>query len=90
MSAKGAASYQPGATPQENAPKNAKGLKARPISRADDESGLQPSDVSRNREPGALPQATMIRAVGAEMTCGLIVPKEKHAANGNYSPSGAT
>ena len=69
MSAKGAASYQPGATPQENAPKHAKGLKARPISRADDESGLQPSDVSPNREPGALPQATMVRAVGAEMTC---------------------
>jgi hypothetical protein len=55
---------------QENAPKNAKGLKARLISRADDGSGLQPCDVWRNREPGALPQATMVRAVGAEMTCG--------------------
>jgi hypothetical protein len=43
----------------------------------------------------------MVRAVGAEMTCGLIVPKEKLAANadnspqklaanGDYSPSGAT
>jgi hypothetical protein len=32
----------------------------------------------------------MVRAVGAEMTRGLIVPKEKLAANGDYSPSGAT
>jgi len=82
--AKGPASYQPGATPQENAPHNAKGLKARPK----DGSGLQPSDSSVNREPGALPQAGMGCAVGAQFTCGLIVPKEKNAANGDYNLSG--
>ena len=131
-SAKGAAPSQPGATPQDNPPQNGKGLKARPISRADDGSGLQPSNMSE-REPGALPQAGMGRAVGAQTTgadamdtdddavlrakgpahtspgqrprntatsedeglkarpilqCGLIVPKEKIAANGDYNLSG--
>ena len=87
MSAKGAASSQPGATPQENVAQHAKGLKARPISHADDGSGLQPSDISE-REPGALPQAGMSCAVGAQFTIGLIVPKEKIAANGDYNLSG--
>jgi hypothetical protein len=87
-SAKGAAPYQPGATPQENTPQNGKGLKARSISRADDGSGLQPSGVSGNREPGALPQAGIGCAVGAPFSTGLIVPKEKIAANGDYNLSG--
>ena len=85
--AKGPASSQPGATPQENVAQHAKGLKARPISHADDGSGLQPSDISE-REPGALPQAGMGCAVGAQFTIGLIVPKEKIAANGDYNLSG--
>ncbi len=85
--AKGPASSQPGATPQENVAQHAKGLKARPISHADDGSGLQPSDISE-REPGALPQAGMGCAVGAQFTTGLIVPKEKIAANGDYNLSG--
>ena len=85
--AKGPASSQPGATPQENVAQHAKGLKARPISHADDGSGLQPSDISE-RESGALPQAGMSCAVGAQFTIGLIVPKEKIAANGDYNLSG--
>ena len=85
--AKGPASSQPGATPQENVAQHAKGLKARPISHADDGSGLQPSDISE-REPRALPQAGMGCAVGAQFTIGLIVPKEKIAANGDYNLSG--
>ena len=88
MSAKGAASSQPGATPQENVPHNAKGLKARPMFRDDDGSGLQPSTVLVVREPGALPQAGMGCAFGAQFTTGLIVPKEKIAANGDYNLSG--
>ena len=88
MSAKGAASSQPGATPQENVPHNAKGLKARPMFRDDNGSGLQPSGVSVDREPGALPQAGMGCAFGAQFTTGLIVPKEKIAANGDYNLSG--
>jgi len=87
-SAKGAAPSQPGATPQENAPQNGKGLKAHSISRADDGSGLQPSGMSGNREPGALPQAGMECAFGAQFTTGLIVPKEKIATNGDYNLSG--
>lgn len=88
FSAKGAAPCQPGATPQENAPQDGKGLKARPISRADDGTGLQPSDSLVIREPGAMPQADMGCAVGAPFTTGLIVPKEKIAANGDYNLSG--
>jgi len=126
LSAKGAALSQPGATPEENAPHNEKGLKARPISRGDG-SGLQPSDALVTREPGAMPQAGMGCAVGAQdsaddsadfrvkdpthtspgqrpgcaaptdvqglkarpiFQCGLIVPKEKIAANGDYNLSG--
>jgi type I restriction-modification system DNA methylase subunit len=68
LRAKGPASSQPGATPQEIAPHDTKGLKARPISGANDESGFQPSDVSGNHEPGAMPQAGMKCAVGASVT----------------------
>ncbi|MEO8350390.1 MAG: N-6 DNA methylase [Chthoniobacteraceae bacterium] len=88
FSAKGATSSQPGATPQENVPKNMKGLKARPNRSIADGSGLQPSDDDANLESGALPQAGMDCAVGEQFTTGLIVPKEKIAANGDYNLSG--
>jgi restriction endonuclease S subunit len=63
--AKGPTSSQPVATPQENAPQDVKGLKARLISRADDGSGFQPSNPLAHQKPGALPQAGMDCAVGA-------------------------
>ena len=87
-SANGAKTSQPGATPQEPVAKHGRGLKARPISRAGDGSGLQPSEMTGNNEPGALPQAGIKRAFGAQLTLGLIVPKEKIAANGEYNLSG--
>jgi restriction endonuclease S subunit len=66
QSTNGAASSQPGATPQETNPAPTRGLKARSISvAASDESGLQPSAKSSNQKPGALPQAGMGGTVGA-------------------------
>jgi type I restriction-modification system DNA methylase subunit len=128
LRAEGPSSYQPGATPQEDAIHHGKGLKARPISRAAHGSGLQPSDSLLKHEPGALPQAGMDSALGAQASatddraalraegpshtspgqrpgnianpddeglkarpifqCGLIVPKEKIAANADYNLSG--
>jgi len=87
FSAKGATSYQPGAPPQENVPKKVKGLKARLISSADG-AGLQPSDSLGNHKPGAVPQAGMECAFGAQFTTAQIVPKEKIAVNGDYNLSG--
>ncbi|MHB1305809.1 MAG: N-6 DNA methylase [Limisphaerales bacterium] len=86
LRAKGPTPSQPGATPQENAERECGGLKARAICSADG-SGLQPSNISK-REPGALPQAGTDCAVGAQFTHGLIVLKEKIAANGDYNLSG--
>lgn len=88
--AKGPTSSQPGATPQENAPHDTKGLKARSIlSDANDESGFQPSDVSGNHEPGAMPQAGMECAVGAPVTSttGAPHPGPGHRP-GNMNPTG--
>ncbi|MGD0539249.1 MAG: N-6 DNA methylase [Verrucomicrobiota bacterium] len=65
LRAKGPTPSQPGATPQVTATKTRQGLKARPNTCAADESGLQPSTMILNDEPGALPQAGMNRAVGA-------------------------
>ena len=62
-SANGAASYQPGATPQEQCPPSRQGLKVRAIPRADGP-GLQPSWICETvtqgvalgwHEAGALP-----------------------------------
>jgi type I restriction enzyme M protein len=86
--ANGPASSQPGATPQVTDMENIQGLKARPNRASADGTGLQPSKNFTNPEPGAMPQAGMERAVGAEFTCGLIVAKEKLAANGDYNLSG--
>ena len=59
FSANGAASSQPGAkSPRTTPQKHARGLKARPITRADG-SGLQPSNVSVDPAPWALPKAGM-------------------------------
>ncbi len=77
-----------GARPQENVPHNGKGLKARLITRTADESGLQLSNIPGNCEPGAMPQAGMDGTFGAAFTTGLVVPKEKIAANGDYNLSG--
>ncbi len=86
FSANGAPPFQPGASPQENVALDGKGLKAR--TNDNDKAGFQPSDDFSNPDPGALPQAEMSCAVGAPFTCGLIVPKEKIAANGDYNLSG--
>ena len=59
LSAKGAASSQPGATPQVTATKTNQGPTARPISAATppaDGSGLQPSEMFLNDAPGRCPR----------------------------------
>ena len=86
--ANGPSLSQPGATPQEYGAINTKGLKARSISRNEDRAGLRPLDVAGIREPGATPQADMACTVGAKFKLGLIVAKEKIAANGDYNLSG--
>ncbi len=65
LSAKGAPHLSLWATPQVSKQKHAKGLKARPITRAD-EWGFQPSTVSRVRAPWALLKAGMERAFGSQ------------------------
>ncbi len=87
LRAKGPASSQPGASPQEFVTPNRKGLKARP-NHAADGAGLQPSGDSVGSGPGAMPQAGMECAFGAEFTTGLIVPKERIAENGDFNLSG--
>ncbi len=86
--ANGPASSQPGASPQVTDVENIQGLKARPNRASADGSGLQPSNHFTDPGPGAMPQAGMEHAVGAEFTCGSIVAKEKIAANGDYNLSG--
>ncbi len=88
LRANGPASSQPGASPQVTDIENIQGLKARPNRASADGAGLQPSKHFTDPRPGAMPQAGMERAVGAEFTCGLIVAKEKIAANGDYNLSG--
>ena len=74
FSAKGAAPCQPRATPQENAPQDGKGLKARPISRADDGTGLQPSGILRLRDLGRCPRLVWNRPLAL---------KNEKVGNGN-------
>jgi len=66
--AKGPSSFQPGPTAQEPGTKTRQGLKARAMPAAVPlvhGSGLQPSAVTTDDTPGALPQAGMGSAVGA-------------------------
>ncbi len=86
--ANGPASFQPGASPQVTDVENIQGLKARPNRASANGSSLQLSNHFTDPGPGAMPQADIERAVGAEFTCGLIVAKEKIAANGDYNLSG--
>ena len=86
--ANGPASYQPGASPQDSYAQNIQGLKARSKRMSADGTGLQTSMNFTDSIPGALPQAGMERTVGAGFTCGIIAPKEKIAANGDYNLSG--
>lgn len=75
-STKGAPPSQPGASPQETNPTTRQGLKARPNIRADDGSGLQPSEMILNDAPGALPQAGMGSAVGAKVVWKAVEKRE--------------
>ena len=88
LSANGATHASPGQRPGSAIPSSHQGLKVRPSRASADGAGLQPSNHFTDPEPGAMPQADIEHAVGAEFTCGLIVAKEKIAAYSDYNLSG--